>query len=97
MKELSNDDFFIKWKPIHQKGILIYEVKNTVPLIISIILINIIYRVKYPMKTEAFRTSVLGSALSVLIIIVSSVFKWFNSEKRYKYMEKIYEENIQEV
>ena len=93
MKELSNDIFFVKWKKSHEKGVISYEIRNTMPLTIIIILINIIYFIKYPLKTEAFKISVSFSALIVLINIASSILKWFNSEKRYKYMEKIYEEN----
>ena len=37
----------IKWKPIHEKGILTHQIRNIVPSIIIIILIDIIYRIKY--------------------------------------------------
>ena len=97
IKKLYNDNFFIKWKTIHERGILAYEIRNTVPSILFTILINGIYFIKYPMNTEAHTTSIKGSALLVLIFIVSSVIKWFTSEKRYTYMEKVYEENIQKV
>ena len=94
IKSSSNDNFFIKWKPIHEKGILAYEIRNTVPSILFIILINSIYSIKYPMNTAAHTISIRFSALLVLIFIVSSVIKWFNSEKRYTYLKKVYEENI---
>ncbi|MBU3155808.1 hypothetical protein LL038_09120 [Clostridium estertheticum] len=94
IKKLSNDNFFIKWKPIHEKGIIAYEIRNTVPLILFIILINSIYLIRYPMNTEAHTISIRFSALIVLIFIVSSVLKWFNFEKRYTYIKKVYEENI---
>lgn len=97
IKKLSNDDFFIKWKHIHEKGVIKYEIRNTVPLILFLIVINSIYLIKYPLNTEAHTISIKYSALIALIFIVSSGIKWFNSEKRYKYMEKVYEENIQKV
>ncbi|MBU3114276.1 hypothetical protein [Clostridium lacusfryxellense] len=97
MKELSNDNFFIKWKPTHEKGIFAYEIRNTVPLIIFLIFINIIYLIKYPSNTEAFKISAESSVVMALIFIAISVLKWLNSEKRYKYIEKVYEENKKEI
>ena len=94
IKKLSNDNFFIKWKPIHEKGILAYEIRNTVPSILFIILINSIYLMKYPMNKDAHTISIRFSALLILIFIVSSVIKWFDSEKKYTYVKKVYEENI---
>ena len=93
MKKLSNDDFFIKWKPIHKKGMLSYEIRNTVPLTIFIIIINIIPILQYPNKTEAIKTSVGFSMLFILICTASNILKWFNFEKRYKFITRVYEDN----
>jgi len=97
IKKLSNDNFFIKWSPIHEKGILTYEIRNTVPSILLIILINSIYSIKNPMNTDARTISIGFSVLFLLIFIVSSLIQWFNSEKRYTYIKKVYKENIQKI
>ena len=97
IKKQDNDTFFTKWKQIHKKGIFAYQIKYTVPIIIIIILFNIFYRIKYPIKIEAFKTSIIGSILIILIFILSNVLKWFNFEKRYKHIAKVYEENNKEI
>jgi len=95
IKKLSNNDFFNEWKLIHKKGIIVYQMRNTIPFILFMIFINIFYRMKFPFNTEAFIISVKGSAILILIIIVSRLLRWFHSEKRYKYIEKISEGNTQ--
>jgi len=66
-----------------------------VPQILFLILINSVYLIKFPMNADAHTISIRNSALIVLILIVSSVIRWFISEKRYTYIKKVYEENVQ--
>jgi len=97
IKKQDNDTFFTKWKQNHEKGILAYQIKYTVPMIIIIFLLNIFYIIKYPFKIEAFKTTIIGSVIIILIFILSNVLKWFNFEKRYKYIKNVYDENNKEI
>ena len=91
IKGLSDDDFFVKWKAIREKGILSYIIRNTIPSIIIIIIYVFFTLTRYNTKGQNLEYTIYLSIFIVLSYIVSSVLKWIGSEKRYRYIEKVRE------
>lgn len=93
----SNDKFYVKWKPTHEAGIFIYLVNQTLPSLLVMPLSYLIFVIIFSnLKKEDIHYMIISYLVLVIFVFVSSILKWTNSEKKYKEIWDILEENMRD-
>jgi len=93
MKKNNDDKFFIKWKPIHEKGYLLYVVSSTALYFIIIMIFMLFYTKNFLDYMRSF-SNICALILILLLYIAGQIWIWSRQEKKYKKIEKANKEII---
>lgn len=81
---MQNNDFLLKWKPKHEKGLYKYVILKIIPPLIVLFLADtIMIYMYYPVEKSDLHTIFFTSIVVSLTIIWSNLQRWFKEEKRY--------------
>lgn len=70
-------------KPIHEKGIFVYLIRQTLPtIVISILGLSVLLLIYRPTNTDTLHEIVLFTFIYIVTLVLSYLLRWINTEKK---------------
>ena len=86
-----------KWQPTHESGVFIYLVKQTLLSLLVMPLSYLLFVIIFnDLKKDDIHYMIISYLVLTIFVFVSSIIKWTNSEKKYKEIWDIQQENMRD-